>query len=166
MDFPRQKELFDKQKAFLSKRSLKIGGENSSLQSPEKILFLLIGIFLLLILTFCLGIEKGKRVFQGYVESKKSTGRNIKTIVVESPKQDLKTAVYTIQLATYKKQKYANQELNKLKEHNAWVERQGNMWVIYSGKFKTQKEAKEVLAKIKKQNRYKDAFLRKVAGCL
>lgn len=171
MNFSPQKELFDSQSPFQKRRFLNIGKKTLLEFSGEKTIFLFIGLFFLLVLTFCLGIERGKRIKPiRSVELQGSGGSHYKEIKVrsvvdlpaESPKDTSISFLYTIQLATYKSQKYANQELKELQGHNARVERQGNLWVIYAGKFESKKEAQGVLKKINKENRYKDPLVRKI----
>lgn len=173
MNFPQQKELFDSQSSFQKRSFLNIGKKTLLEFSGEKTIFLFIGLFFLLVLTFCLGIERGKRIKPiRSVELKE-----IKVKSAESPKDasrrptgekdkketSVSSFLYTIQLATYKSQKYANQELKELQGYDPRIEKQGNLWVIYAGKFESKKEATAVLKKINKENRYKDPLVRKIS---
>ncbi len=163
MNFSQQKELFDSQSSFQKRRFLNIGKKMLLEFSGEKTIFLFIGLFLLLVLTFCLGIERGKRIKPiRSVELKEIKVKSVVDLPAESPKDTSISFLYTIQLATYKSQKYANQELKELQGYDPRVERQGNLWVIYAGKFESKKEANAVLKKINKKNRYKDPLVRKI----
>lgn len=126
-------------------------------------------LFLVLVLIFCLGIEKGKKSVRKIAykteptknfETKPNKNIELKEIKVKAT-PFLK--VYTIQLATYKSEKYANQELKKLQGYDAWIKKRGAFWVLYAGKFKSQKEAQGILKKINRENRYKDVLLKKIS---
>jgi len=174
MNFPQQKELFDNQSSFQKRRFLGMGRKTLLEFSGEKTIFLFIGLFFLLVLTFCLGIERGKKIkpiqrvelAQGlgshYEEIKEETKPSPATSSAKSSKDTSTAFLYTIQLATYKSQKYANQELKKLQGYDPRIVEQGNLWIIYAGRFKSKKEATAALKEINKKNRYKDPFVRKI----
>ncbi len=185
---PQQKELFGIQSGSQKEKFLDMGSKRVSLNfTPEKAIFLLIGLFLLLILTFCLGIERGKKVSQKssqqiktkQIKTSKDVDKKHKATPAKKTEKEISISpkieplgemelkkdpkppvkIYTIQLATYKKEKYANQELKKLQRYNARIEKQGKLWVIYAGRFESKLKAKTTLGKIKKEGRYKDAFI-------
>ena len=66
---------------------------------------------------------------------------------------------YVIQLVTYKSDKYANEEVQRLKENGltGFVKKTGDYYVVYSGKYASRGTAKEELGSYKK--RYKDCFV-------
>ena len=155
---------------------------------PDSLILSGIILFLLVILSFSLGVERGKRITQIRLEAakggqlnslpapeaiKKETrqvekavkeeNQEIKEPVVKEEKKiedDLKRG-YRIQVASFNKEDPAAREAARLKEQGypAYHSRSGKYIVIYVGGFENEKEAKNNLHSLRQK--YKDCILRK-----
>jgi len=183
--------------------------------SKDKLYLSLVGMILLLVITFSLGVERGKKVAlttrkqilhelqlietatadaiktappQGATAVEivtettipvmpRATGSvtqpGVQTAVstvptVPAKAQDKKPAVdnaqgnYTIQLASYGKNAYAQAEADRLiKEgYQAFVVQKGKYVILCAGRFATSAAAQEMRTKLRKK--YKDCFIRKL----
>jgi septal ring-binding cell division protein DamX len=158
-------------------------------------------IFLLFILAFSLGVEKGRKISfasddavtfpesslrqetqalpldkknsakaeQKIVVSPVVKGNEIQTVQsqagakVNIPAADNNVKEgYYIQLASYNKESFANDEAKKLKSKGfpAYIAKKGNFIVLYVGIFKTSAEAQKNMGILKKN--YKDCVLRRL----
>ncbi|MFH1504722.1 MAG: SPOR domain-containing protein [Candidatus Omnitrophota bacterium] len=145
--------------------------------------FILAGVLILifLILSFSLGVEKGKKiVFRSNIEQEKKTEKEpikensavIAEKQLESSEQgeQLKDKAeikedklkYRVQVASFQKENSAREEAEKLREkgHQALIVKRGKYTVVYVGEFDTKKEAINKLNTLKE--RYKDCILRKL----
>ncbi|HEC69375.1 MAG TPA: SPOR domain-containing protein [Candidatus Omnitrophica bacterium] len=149
--------------------------------SVDKLYIFSILLVLSLVISFSLGVERGKaiRLKNSPVKEDKNVGIIKKDIKIhkpqlpqenkslkikEAPKEDIKEKeiFYSIQLATYTKKEIAEAEAKKLKRKglNPLLLKKGKYLVLCVGKFRTKEEAKNLLANLKK--RYTDCFLRKL----
>jgi septal ring-binding cell division protein DamX len=158
-------------------------------------------IFLLFILAFSLGVEKGRKISfasddavtfpesslrqetqalpldkknsakaeQKIVVSPVVKGNEIQTVQSQAGAKVNIPAVdnnvkegYYIQLASYNKESFANDEAKKLKSKGfpAYIAKKGNFIVLYVGIFKTSAEAQKNMGILKKN--YKDCVLRRL----
>jgi hypothetical protein len=139
-------------------------------------------IVLLIIASFSLGVEKGKRLTassysprksadQALVSNKskpeivkKSTVALSKAEKLEKEKkaEDTIAGKYVIQVATYKNENIAKREKRLLEKKGlpAIISQRGNYLVIFVGKYSTKKEAESKLKSLKE--RYRDCFVRRL----
>lgn len=170
-----QKELFEefsqparlRRKALRSETARKI--YNISL-SNEQLIFIFIGLIILLVICFSLGVERGKKIaIVKRRQSKEEFAVKEKIQVLPEDKQAPKKVAiarknvlpYVIQVAAYKDNKQAEREKDFLekKGHNAEVIRGGKYSIVYVVGFENKKEAEKVAINLK--NRYKDCFIKK-----
>ena len=141
--------------------------------SIDKLYIFSVLFILSLVVSFSLGVERGKTirlknsVVKKDIEINKSPQlppENKSLKIKEAPEEDIKEkeVFYSIQLATYTKKEIAEAEAEKLKRKglNPLLLKKGRYLVLCVGKFKTKEEAKNLLANLKK--RYADCFLRKL----
>ncbi len=147
----------------------------------EKTLLIIIGFLITGVISFSLGVEKGKRLvnLQSNVRFDIAKPR-IKQIVPEnkafvSPVQQQITIKkeeiqpqpaekqgYTIQLASYKTKSYAQREAEALKKKglSPLVLSKGSYIVLCVGKFSNKEAAQSLLSELKK--RYQDCSIRRL----
>jgi cell division septation protein DedD len=183
--------------------------------SKDKLYLSLVGIILLLVITFSLGVERGKKVAlttrkqilhelqlietatadaikvappQGstaveivtettipvsprssVIAAQSEVAQTVPTVPAVAPKpEDKPVAVkpqqgnYTIQLASYGKNSYAQAEADRLiKEgYQAFVVQKGKYVILCAGRFATSAVAQETRTRLRKK--YKDCFIRKL----
>lgn len=80
------------------------------------------------------------------------------------PKADQSLAKYTVQVASYNAESYAQREAEALKKKgfSAMVLSKGKYAVLCVGSFNSRDEALSFLSKLKKQKRYRDCILRRL----
>jgi cell division protein FtsN len=125
----------------------------------EKTLLVIIGIVLTSIISFSLGIEKGKSLSMSssipieQVQQIKAREETVKE--PETPEKE----DYIIQLASYKTKTYAEREAELLRKKGLapLILNKGNYTVLYVGNFPSRKTAQSKLAELKK--RYKDCYI-------
>lgn len=126
-----------------------------------KIKFLIIFIISLLIV-YSIGIERGKRSIQAKKEKELIPVKDeeIKPLTPKEEIQEIKG--YVIQVATYKKDPYAEKEALNLKKKgfSSFTKKSGDFIVVYVGSFQSKDEAQISLKKLKKH--YSDCFIRKL----
>ena len=127
--------------------------------SYEKAVFITVVLFMVLLVSFTLGVERGKRI---------TSKSESKPKVFEAKKadsalpQDIKdTAQYIIQLKTFTDEINARKEEAYLKSRgfNSFVLKQANIYKVCIGTFEKKEDAQNYLLKLKL--RYKDSFVRK-----
>lgn len=136
--------------------------------SIEQIIFVVIGLLILFVVSFSLGVEKGKRqaiikeqkLFQEepVKEEVKKPELILEPLPVPAPKL---SPSYVIQVASYKDNNEAEDEKRSLekKGYTAEIAVSGKYSVIYITGFASKKEAQEVVTKIK--GKHKDCFIKK-----
>jgi len=82
-----------------------------------------------------------------------------KSLKTEKPLESLQKG-YIIQLVTYRSDRYANEEVRRMKDSgiSGYVLKSGEYYVVYSGTYSSKIKANEKLDNFKK--RYKDCFVR------
>lgn len=129
------------------------------------------------IVSFSLGVERGKRLASVKLNSRFDTALKIQPpqdtqqipkpaiekpqiIIPQQPKENIQG--YTIQVATYQTKTYARQEANNLKKKGflAVVIPKGVHTILCVGNFTDKGAARALLAQLKK--RYRDCFIRRL----
>ena len=155
--------------------------------SQDKLIVYLIAIIILFIITFSLGVERGKRI-KIYSEAKKNyiskTNEREETKVIKQVgvKEEIKPIkqiakppetkflpdksikFFTVQVAAFKKSYQAEEELKNIKsrEKDAFILKRGKFNIIYVGKFKNKEEALCKQEELK--SKYKDCFIKEIKG--
>jgi len=151
---------------------------------PVDTLILISGVIVILCaLSFSLGVNKGKKIHLANLNKKKMEKieelgsekktklASLKTVQEEvlQPKSDArntelmkKTSEYRIQVASFLKEKSANQEAEKLKQkgYPALISKIGKYMVVYVGNFENEEIAKNNMQILRKT--YKDCMLRRL----
>lgn len=133
----------------------------------EKPILIIIVLFIISLIFFSLGVEKGKRLTVKKIESKskqlsqaKTKQKSKKLLLAENPedKKNLLTK-YTIQVASFKTKAYARKEVKRLQKKGikAWVTPKGDYACVCVGEFFKKQEAKTTLNQLKKM--YQDCFI-------
>lgn len=125
----------------------------------EKIIFILIILVITGIVSFSLGIEKGKKLVSAKPEEEKPAG-NDQAVTPLPLKETLQN--YTIQVATYKYKTSAEREAEALEREgfSPLVISTGKHIVLCVGKFSDKETAQQLQSKLKK--RYQDCFIRRL----
>lgn len=141
----------------------------------EKIILTIMGLVITGIISFSLGVEKGKKLAQGYKFSPQETRQetNIPKAKVQpnAERQDVLKPVtpadslqnyYTIQLASYQSKTSAQKEADALKRKGLLplVLSKGKYTVLCVGNFADKETARPLLSELKK--RYQDCFIRRL----
>lgn len=174
----KQRELFseyenEKERIFrFIKKKDAIGAKMAIIVSREKIIFLTIGLILVVILAFSLGVERGKRIKEKIavdleqdeetaqlqkIELEPVTAKKIETI----PPSPKKEGLFTVQVVSYKQKELAAKEMEILKRKysDAFIIQNGQYYEICVGNFSSRQDAKQVVNDLNK--RYKDCFIKK-----
>jgi hypothetical protein len=160
---PEQLQFFPEDKDL--KEEYKISNLMSILY--ERRIWSLIIFTICLLITYSLGVEKGKReiLVKKEIEMNKVESITPKTKKIQpSPErkeiQEIKG--YIIQVATYKKISGAEKEASNLKKKGfpAFTRSSGNFVVVYVGSFQNREEAVISLKRLKKY--YSDCFIRQL----
>ena len=173
-----QIELFSKTKGSLAnERPDRQSRFSNLILSIDSVVMLSIGVILAIIISFSLGVEKGKKITS--VELNNSPKQETKQISIDDSKekQQIKneeekkevlpsdeeksiTAKYVIQVASYKKSSDANMERKKLEKEGfaAIIITSGDWKQVCVGNFSNTKESIPVLNKLRK--RYHDCFIK------
>lgn len=151
--------------------------------SHEQFIFITIGVIMLMVLVFSLGVERGKRMGTVKTETKKNASLVIKQVEdaelaagreeepeyseeIISPeppkiKKPASTEIFTIQIIAYRSKKSAQRELMKLgkKGYSPFIILGGGYYQICVGEYGSQEESEKALSDFKKG--YPDSFIRK-----
>jgi len=174
----KQKELFEEFKSqgstlkfFKSQKGLAQNKIFFFQASAEKIVFFLIGLVLIIIVTFCLGVERGKAVvaMPRPAFAKVSAGRPAQPVqlLITGAKAPAKPApatninnpvvhkgeLYTVRLATYINKKSAADETSRLRQSGfpAYIKASDKFYMICVGDYTDKKQADAALAALKKK---------------
>lgn len=124
----------------------------------EKTIIIIIVFIITGIISFSLGVEKGKEIVN------QKTNSRIDMAEVSQPAKSSQIAEvnYAIQVASYETRVYAQKEAEVLKKKglSPSVLSKGRFVVLYVGNFPDEKSAKSVLTELKKQ--YRDCFIRRL----
>lgn len=145
------------------------------IRNYEKIIMLIIGLVITGIISFSLGVEKGKRLAQ----STQIVPQQIKPESVDALKNQVQPKIekpelvkpsapadspqyYTIQLASYQNTALARKEAQDLKKKGLLplVLTKGRYTVLCVGNFTNKETARSLLSELRK--RYRDCFLRRL----
>jgi cell division septation protein DedD len=153
----------------------------SAIRGYEKILLLIICFFVTAVISYSIGVEKGKRVSVAKSVSVQQVPAVVQEpapkvtvpvpvtqteqepiIVPAGSKEIVKHGGYTIQLASYKTKASADKEAQLLKKkgYSPLVLSKGDYVVLCVGNFTTKETAKPMLAQLGK--RYKGCYLRRL----
>lgn len=139
--------------------------------SYESLMILCIGLIMLLIVCYSLGVERGRQLArlksegvitaQEQEKPKTTTPKPKKRVRVEvaRAKAEVKTSPY-IQVATFRTDKYANIEIRRLKGkgYQPFLLTKGNFREVCVGGYSNKDEAREALKQLRKL--YADCILR------
>ena len=133
----------------------------------EKPILIIIVIFIISLIFFSLGVEKGKKLTFKKIEPafKQANQGQIKQkskelLLIENQQSNKNLlSKYTIQVASFKTEAYARKEVKRLQKKGvrAWVTSKGNYACVCVGKFLKKQEAKTTLNQLKKM--YQDCFI-------
>ena len=137
----------------------------------EKIILIIIGFLITGIVSFSLGVEKGKRLAmlsdsvretsQPVVQKQRSVTEPPKA-VNEAPKVKEPAGAYTIQVASYQGKQHAQKEMTILKQKGLLplILSEKGLTVLCVGNFQSKEMAKSLLSELKK--RYRDCYVRRL----
>lgn len=170
----KQKELFSEYEnekesffGFIKKKDT-IGQKMAIIVSREKLIFLTIGLILFAILTFSLGVERGKRIKEKIAAdlqedqlAEQTQQQKEEAIKEEATVELKKEGNFTIQVVSYKQKELAQKEIEILKRKysDVFIVQNGQYYEICVGNFSNKQEAKQIVNDLNK--RYKDCFIKK-----
>lgn len=178
-----QLELFSQANDFgSSKSSLPRSSFMRRLRNYEKGLLVTIGFIIIAIISFSLGVEKGRKMASSntLLERASLPVREQPVSVVSEQREEalpvtpdpqyaetqvlVKKAQYTIQLASYKTKSYAQKEAELLKKKglSPVVLTKGNYVVLCVGSFADRVAAESLLSELRKQKRYSGCLIRRL----
>jgi hypothetical protein len=133
----------------------------------EKAILIAIGFIIVSLISFSLGVEKGKGLIKVQLENREE--KNVyaqqslkeKVLQVKDDKSEVK-AEYTIQVATFRTKTYAQKEAERLKKKGleTLIIPRGEFVTVCVGNFFERQEAKISLNQLKKI--YHDCFIRRL----
>jgi preprotein translocase subunit SecF len=133
----------------------------------EKAILIAIGFIIVSLVSFSLGVEKGKGLVKEQSENPQE--KNLyaqqaskeKTSEKKADKSEVK-AGYTVQVATFRTETYAQKEADRLKKRGleTLIIPRGGYVTVCVGNFSGRKEAKISLNQLKKT--YQDCFIRRL----
>lgn len=134
----------------------------------EKIILAIIGMFIIGIVSFSLGVEKGKKTSQlknlpSDIATKQENPDTKHTDAINFKKEELpQKQNYVIQLASYKTRSFAQKEAEALKKKgfSPILFSKSGYTVLCIGNFANKKKAQSILSELKK--RYKDCYVRRL----
>lgn len=137
----------------------------------ERIILLMIGFIITGVISFSLGVEKGRHlamlpdvvreISQPAIQKPKAIEESPKAIEA-SPKIKEPTIGYTIQVASYQTKTLAQKEMEILKQKGllSLILTKGSYTVVCVGHFSNREMAKSILTELKK--RYRDCYIRRL----
>ncbi len=124
----------------------------------EKAILLFVSFIAIGIISFSLGVEKGRRL-----AAVPKPGIRLDLAAVQAPKPQIQPQNnYTIQLASYQSKTYAQRqaELLKKKGLTTLVLPKGSYTILCVGSFADKEKARPLLSELKKK--YQDSFIRRL----
>lgn len=166
-----QLELFSQAKAYGNTKS---GATHKSflgyIRGYEKALLMIIAFITTIIVSFSLGVEKGKRTQIANSDTHLDLALKTQTTAVKAapdamPQQGTPEYIhnyYTIQLASYQNKTSAQKEAEALKKRGLapLIVSKGKFSVLYVGNFPNKKTAESLLVELRK--RYRDCLIRRL----
>lgn len=179
-----QLELFSQTESQSSQKKEFSNAFLGFIRAYEKALLISIGLLTTGVVSFSLGVEKGKKLMISKENSypdiaiitksqryqPQSTEPNIQgnasqknpaqTIIKKEPKED--TDNYTIQIASYRTKNHAQEEAETLKRRGlpSFVISKGKFSAVCVGNFPKQESARPLLTELKKA--YRDCYIRRL----
>jgi hypothetical protein len=136
----------------------------SSIRRYEKIILFIIGFFVTGLISFSLGVEKGKGMA---APPKNSANLDLANVVKPEPEAPPKMPAqlqnyYTIQIASYRTNSSAQKEAEGLRKKgfSAAIIAKGDYNIVCVGNFPDREKARPSLSELKK--RYDDCFIRRI----
>ncbi|KPK43009.1 MAG: hypothetical protein AMJ78_00100 [Omnitrophica WOR_2 bacterium SM23_29] len=144
------------------------------IKAHEKAISIIIIFFITSLISFSLGVEKGKRFAKSQIQSTEDKAQPVKS-EPERPKQKSPAnrveekmekkkdiSEYTVQVATFKTNTYAQKEAKRLEKMGieALIIPSGNFVCVCVGKFSEKQKASTTLNQLK--NTYQDCFIRRL----
>ncbi len=162
-----QKELFEefgKEKGKLKRMTEKIVRRQNRLYlriSPENAVFAAIIIIMCIIVSFALGVERGKSLAPSVIIAPEKKIEPKREPEIKPPSIEVPEGIYTIQLISYKKKAPAEKEKRKLtkKGIEAFIIASGEWFQVCAGSYTDTKKAGKALDEFSKK--YKGCFIRK-----
>lgn len=129
------------------------------IRNYEKVILIIIGFTITGIISFSLGIEKGKKLIGQTVQVKPVIE---KQALIKEPVRKDSLYNYTIQVASYQSKISAQKEVDRLRKkgHLPLVLSKGKYRVVCVGNFSDKKMATTLVLELKKQ--YRDCFIRRL----
>ena len=148
--------------------------------SAESLVFLGIGVLLILVIAFSLGVEKGRCIVIAKAQKPLEVVTATKAVPLKQeaaskaviPQKTQQTSAipqkteadksFAIQAITYVKLELAQKEVDALKSggYQSYVIKSGKYYIVYIGNF-SEEEAKVKLRELKQS--YKDSFVKKIS---
>ena len=136
----------------------------------EKAISIIIVFFIVSLISFSLGVERGKR-FSGIANTKtdkiiaqqpQTPSDEIPAVSIQAEEKKDTSNKYTVQVATFKTKNYAQKEANRLEKKGlqALIISKGKYVCVCVGRFSGKQEAKITLNQLK--NTYQDCFIRRL----
>ena len=165
----------------------KVNSRHMFILPLDKLILLSVALVLLFILSFSIGVERGKKIASIDLKISKTDINGIEDISqalppakieikkvqesVELKEQAIQEAAkpeekdikrYNIQVASFYKEITANRAVKQLEAEGypAFISKKGKFVVVYVGEFDNESKAKKILQSLKKQ--YKDCILRRL----
>lgn len=167
-----QLELFSKTEGYSETK--KIERLNNSffgyIRIYERITLILIGSAIMSIVSFSLGVERGKKLALT-AKSESITGPKVESVpapesqeIIQPPIHKDAPVNYTIQVASYENKASAEREAETLRKNGllSLILAKGKYTVVCVGNFSNRETAKALLSELKKQKRYRDCLIRKL----
>lgn len=168
-----QLELFSQPKDSLGAKKGVFNPFLNRIWNYEKTILIIIGFMITGIVSFSLGVEKGKKITMLKSNSSLDTATQkqispspeiptAQQVLTTQPEVTTQPKNYTIQIATYQTKTYAQKEAETLKRKGlvALVLSKGEYTVVCVGSFSNRDAAKSLLPELKK--RYRDCFIRRL----
>jgi len=163
-----QLELFSQTKNLSDLKARKAGNPFLAyIWNYEKTILTIIGLVTMSIISFSLGVEKGKRLsmakFNSRLDIALTAPASIPKVTEKvEEKVEEKAPGYTIQLASYKTKTHAQKETELLKKKglSPLVLSKGSYAVLCVGNFSNRETAQSLLSELRK--RYRDCYIRRL----
>lgn len=174
-----QLELFSKNQGYSGVKKDSNRTFFSYIRNYEKIIFIIIGFIITGMVSFSLGVEKGRKTatlkLNSHLDMAATDKKGSVEIQPATPTQTIKpeqvryvleekkdTQDYTIQVATFKTVTYAQKEAEQLKKKGfeTLVVPKGKYTIVCVGSFYSKETAEPLLSKLKKH--YQDCFIRRL----
>jgi len=187
---PTQLELFsEKEQGRIFDGESRPPRRNISIRQYERYITLFICFIIFGIFSFSLGFERGRRLADNTQRGNVNTapaGLNKKNVEPKIPRRKIKkdkkdkksrfvrsgkektsssgSGIYTIQIASYLKEKYAKLAAQKFQKqgYHTIVMPKGKYIILCIGSFSSKEKALNSLKKIKKDKNYRDSFIRRL----